>query len=115
MPDCRVLKVIDQVSIDDLSNLPNTLEVLYLPFYFLKENNNFNFPPFLKKLILGCHPSENDYHYKVPYGCAVILPNYESKDYYTEFMRINNIFKEECLLYAKHQILFLKKDDLKRL
>jgi hypothetical protein len=115
MPDYRVLKVIDQVSINDLNNLPDTLEVLYVPFFCLEENTNFNFPPMLKKLFVGCHPSKKTQNFKLPYGCELIIPNYESPQYYDEFFRIEKLFKEECLLYVKHQILYLKKNDLKRL
>ena len=115
MPDVRVIKVIDQVSINDLNNLPPKLEVLYLPFLSLEENLDFNLPITLNRLYVGVHPAGKLQRIKVPYLCQVISPNYESGEYYGEFFRIEKAFKEEARQFCNHQILFLKTEDLKRL
>ena len=56
MPDVRVIKVIDQVTANDLNNLPIKLEVLYVPFLRLHGNYDLNLPVTLNRLYIGPHP-----------------------------------------------------------
>jgi hypothetical protein len=111
----RVIKIIDQVKVEDLNDLPDTLEVLYLPFLAVEDSYNFNFPPMLNRLYIGVHPSKVYQHIKVPYMCKVIHPDYTNPDYYNEFSRIDKLFKEEYRHYSTDDVLFIKKENLKRL
>ena len=112
MPDIRVIKIIDSVKIDDLANLPQNLEVLYLPFFIFEENKSFNFPITLNRLFIGYASKEQINKMKIPYLCKVIVPSYENREYYNEYIKMEEEFKNECLLFCSHQILFLKKVDL---
>ena len=95
MPDIKVIKIKTTVLTDELCNLPNTLEVLYLPFFKVEEDKYINFPPSLKKIFIGPQNEQNKIFLKVPFLCEIIDYDYTFKNYYVELFRIENLFKEE--------------------
>jgi hypothetical protein len=127
MNPIKVLKldIERSIRIDDLNNLPEGLEILYIPFCAFDINNlNFNFPITLKEIYMGhlnythyglSFDDDDNYKFKIPYGCK--LYRYFSYHVFqgdfneVKFWRME--FNKAKKQYKKREILTIKtKDEL---
>ena len=127
MNTIKVLKIdiARAINIDDLNNLPEDLEILYIPFCVLDINNlNFNFPISLKEIYMGhlnytdddiSFSEDDNYKFKIPYGCK-LYRYFSYHDYIHKFNEVKfwrMAFNKAKKQYKKREILTItSKDEL---
>jgi hypothetical protein len=116
------------ITIDDINNLPSSLEILYIPFYDLDINNlNFNFPISLKEIYIGhlnykkrglSFDSEDNYKFKIPYGCKLYryFPYHDCPGDFNEVKFWRMEFNKAKKAYKKREIQnILSRDELNKI
>ena len=108
----KVIKYGGIVDIDDLNNLPDGIEVLYIPYFACINDFNYNFPTSLKILIIGSDILYPDEKYKLPFDCKLIKYNnmleYKNCYYIQQWTIYKRLFNEIKLNYKNNEILYLK-------
>ena len=112
----KVIKYCGIVDIDDLNNIPDGIEVLYIPYFISLDdddlNFNFNFPPSLRTLLIGSALLYPDEKYKLPFGCKLIkysnILEYKNYHYVQRWIIYKRLFNEIKLNYKNNEILYLK-------